>query len=242
MPYVYEYFNKFLPSNRKITCINTLECHTMSCLSSFFVRVLLFVFDFFFQSKHPSEYLGGWRNQACARVGAMIGMYSPIKALPKVRLYWHRAVGLVGSAAVCGWFGWLIAWSIGACVCLLFVWLVCWLVWVLTDWWLTDSLIHKWVYMFFVLVVGGLSCLIDRLIGCLIYRLTCWWVCPLMVKRVVDWLVFLLIDLLIYWLIDRLNYQWMVRWLYWWQWEPQNDWVVKNPKVKLLDTLTFNRW
>ncbi|CAM9700285.1 unnamed protein product, partial [Hapterophycus canaliculatus] len=36
-------------------------------------------------AKHPAEYLGGWRNQVCARVGAMIGMYSPIKALPQVR-------------------------------------------------------------------------------------------------------------------------------------------------------------
>ncbi|CAM9775419.1 unnamed protein product [Ectocarpus fasciculatus] len=36
-------------------------------------------------AKHPSDTLGGWRNQVCARVGAMVGMYSPIKALPKVR-------------------------------------------------------------------------------------------------------------------------------------------------------------
>lgn len=35
--------------------------------------------------QHPSEYLGGWRNQVCARVGAMVGLYNPIKALPKVR-------------------------------------------------------------------------------------------------------------------------------------------------------------
>lgn len=35
-------------------------------------------------SKHPTEYLGGWRNQACARIGAMVGMYSPIKAIGQV--------------------------------------------------------------------------------------------------------------------------------------------------------------
>ncbi|CAN0106617.1 unnamed protein product [Ascophyllum nodosum] len=40
--------------------------------------------DRYFQ-KHPSVYLGGWRNQACARVGAMVGLYSPIKALPEVK-------------------------------------------------------------------------------------------------------------------------------------------------------------
>lgn len=35
--------------------------------------------------KHPTEYLGGWRNQVCARVGAMVGLYSPVKALPQVK-------------------------------------------------------------------------------------------------------------------------------------------------------------
>lgn len=34
--------------------------------------------------QHPADTLGGWRNQVCARVGAMVGMYSPIKSLPKV--------------------------------------------------------------------------------------------------------------------------------------------------------------
>ena len=37
--------------------------------------------------QHPTEYLGGWRNQVCARVGAMVGLYSPLKALPQVRCY-----------------------------------------------------------------------------------------------------------------------------------------------------------
>eukprot|EP00752_Nemacystus_decipiens_P018715 g16779.t1 len=36
-------------------------------------------------AKHPKDTLGGWRNQVCARVGALVGMYSPIKALPKVK-------------------------------------------------------------------------------------------------------------------------------------------------------------
>ncbi|CAN0385177.1 unnamed protein product [Pylaiella littoralis] len=35
-------------------------------------------------AKHPAETLGGWRNQVCARVGAMVGMYSPVKSLPKI--------------------------------------------------------------------------------------------------------------------------------------------------------------
>lgn len=35
--------------------------------------------------QHPSVYMGGWRNQMCARVGAMIGLYSPKQAIPKVR-------------------------------------------------------------------------------------------------------------------------------------------------------------
>ncbi|CAM9889710.1 unnamed protein product [Discosporangium mesarthrocarpum] len=34
--------------------------------------------------KHPKEHLGGWRNLACARVGLMVGMYSPKNVVPKV--------------------------------------------------------------------------------------------------------------------------------------------------------------
>lgn len=53
-------------------------------------RFLCFALDaahfcLFSMPQHPPELLGGWRNQVCARVGAMVGLYSPIKVLPEVR-------------------------------------------------------------------------------------------------------------------------------------------------------------
>ena len=48
--------------------------------------------------QHPTEYLGGWRNQVCARVGAMVGLYSPVKALPQVRCSCPFALGTLLEA------------------------------------------------------------------------------------------------------------------------------------------------
>ena len=56
-------------------------CHRINSLCNV-RRSLLFGFCVL---QHPKETLGGWRNQVCARVGALVGMYSPIKALPQVR-------------------------------------------------------------------------------------------------------------------------------------------------------------
>lgn len=56
-----------------------------------FLRLVLLYSWFFVMFQHPSEYLGGWRNQACARIGAMIGLYSPIKVVDKVKAMNRRS-------------------------------------------------------------------------------------------------------------------------------------------------------
>ena len=37
-------------------------------------------------SKHPKKYLGGWKNLTPARTLAMMSLYNPINAVPKVKV------------------------------------------------------------------------------------------------------------------------------------------------------------
>ena len=37
-------------------------------------------------SKHPKKYLGGWKNLTPARTLAMMSLYNPISAVPKIKI------------------------------------------------------------------------------------------------------------------------------------------------------------